>query len=217
MQRGVFGRMAVAHDDPPIASADAHLITVHDAGVARRHGRHQVGEVVGALADLFLRVRVGQAMACEVIHRGLAARAAAGLVAARRPQRRHHEVGHRHPEPGVPALAQPIGQADVVRVHVRDQDAQDGQAFKLVLENVFPQRLDLVARDAAVDDGPAVAAVDVVAQQPEVDMIQRERQRHADPFHAFGHRVRPAGLGLEIGPGILQLLFVGVHCLALHA
>ncbi|MOA45243.1 hypothetical protein D3C78_1676230 [compost metagenome] len=105
----------------------------------------------------------------------------------------------------------------MVGVHVGDQHAQHGQAFQFVLEDLFPQRLDLVARDAAVDDGPAVAAVDVVAQQPEVDMIQRERQRHPDPFDALRHRMRAAGLGLKIGPGILKLLFVGVHCLSLHA
>ena len=39
-----------------------------------------------------------------------------------------------------PALAQPICQANVVRVHVGDDDAQDGQAFKLRCKNAFPLR-----------------------------------------------------------------------------
>ncbi|KAG0924939.1 hypothetical protein G6F31_018928 [Rhizopus arrhizus] len=102
-------------------------------------------------------------------------------------------------------------------VHVRDDHAQHGQAFKFILEDLFPQRLDLVARDATVDDGPAVAAVDVVAQQPEVDMIQRERQRHTDPFDPVRHHMRMTGFGLEVRPGVLQFLFVGVHRLSLHA
>ncbi|MNJ53576.1 hypothetical protein D3C77_489700 [compost metagenome] len=102
-------------------------------------------------------------------------------------------------------------------MHVRDQHTQHGQAFQFVLEYVFPQRLHFVARDAAVNDGPAVLAVDVVAQQPEVDMIQRERQWHPYPLDAFGHHLGPAGFGLEVCPGVLQFLFVGVHCLALHA
>jgi len=151
-------------DAAPAAPADADLVAVQDARVARRHRRHQIGVVVGALADLFLRVRIGQAVASEMIDRRLAARARARVAAARRPQRGHHEVGHRHPQAGVPAFAQPVGQADVVGVHVGDQHAQHGQAFQLVLEDLFPQGLDLVARDAAVDDGPAVPAVDVVAQ-----------------------------------------------------
>ena len=217
VQRGMLGRMTVAHDDAPVAAADTDLITVQDARVARRHGRHQAGIVIGALADLFLRGRVDQSVAREMVHRRLAAGAHAVAAPARGPERSHHEIRHGHPQLGVPALAQPVRQADVVGMHVRDQHAQHRQAVQFLLEHPLPQRLDLVAGDAAVDDGPALASVELVAQQPQVDMIQRERQRHADPLHAVGDRLGLAGFGLDIAPWVLQLVLVGIHCLALRA
>jgi hypothetical protein len=69
-----------------------------------------------------------------------------------------------------------VRQADVVGVHVRDDDAQDRQAFELGGEHLLPLRLGLVAADAAVDHRPAGAAVQLVAQQPQVDVVQREGQ-----------------------------------------
>ncbi|KAG0742282.1 hypothetical protein G6F24_016520 [Rhizopus arrhizus] len=110
--------MAIAHDHAPVARADADLVAMHDARVARGNGRLQVREIVGALADLLLGIRVGQPVAGEVLDGRLAAGAAAGFGAARRPQGRHHEVRHGHPQPRIPAFAQPVGQADIGGVHV---------------------------------------------------------------------------------------------------
>jgi hypothetical protein len=55
---------------------------------------------------------------------------------------------------------------NVVRVHMRDQHAQDGQAFELRGKDGFPLRLGFVPADAAVHHGPAGAAIQFVAQQP---------------------------------------------------
>src|SRR5439155_19202914 len=48
----------------------------------------------------------------------------------------------------------------------------------------LPQRARGVVPDAAVDECPARASVQFVFEQPEVDVIERKRQRHAQPVHA---------------------------------
>jgi hypothetical protein len=52
-----------------------------------------------------------------------------------RTQARRVIVGGADPQRGLPALAQPVGQADVVGVHVGDQHAHDRQALQLVGKN----------------------------------------------------------------------------------
>ena len=83
-----------------------------------------------------------------------------------------------------PALAQPVRQPDVVGMHVGDQHAQHRQALQLLLEHLLPQRARFGPVDAAVHHGPAFAALKAVAQQPKVDVVERERQAHAQPFDA---------------------------------
>jgi hypothetical protein len=109
--------------------------------------------------------------------------------------------------PPKPLLAQPVGQADVIGVHVGHDDTQHRQTFQLVLEHLFPLRPGFVAGNAAVHHGPALAAVQRVAQQPEVDVVQRERQHHADPLHARCHFQRAAWLGQGVGQRVVQAAF----------
>ena len=75
-------------------------------------------------------------------------------------------------------------QPDVVWVHVRHHDAQHRQAFQLARENGFPLRFRFVPGDTAVNDGPAGLTVDLVTQQPQVDVVQRKGQTHANPADA---------------------------------
>jgi len=100
---------------------------------------------------------------------------------------------------------------DVVGVHMGDEDAQNRQAVEFLRENLLPQGFDLVARDAAIDHRPAVAAIDMVAQQPQVDVVQRKRQRHAQPPHAGGQFQCCAGFGERLAPRIDEFLFVRIH------
>ena len=66
--------------------------------------------------------------------------------------------------------------------------------------------------DAAVHHRPAFAAIEAIPQQPEVDVIQRERQRHPDPEDARRHfeaRRRRRKLFAE---GIVELGFEWIQC-----
>ena len=116
-------------------------------------------------------------------------------------------------------VEQPVGQADVVGVHVRDDDAQDGQALELRGEDLLPLRAGFVARDAAVHDAPAldaaVGAVHLVAQEPDVDVVERERQTHADPADAGRHVDRFAGGRQPFVQGVVEFAFEEVHVVVL--
>lgn len=114
-------------------------------------------------------------------------------------------VGGADPQGRIPLSADPAGQADMVGVHVGDDDTQDGQAFKLGGKDLLPLIACLGAVDAAVDDRPAFAYLSMqiglaITQQPEVDVIQGKRQGHADPLDAWCHF---QGLG-RIGQGIAE-------------
>ena len=67
------------------------------------------------------------------------------------------EVGGADPQAHVPALAQPVGAADVVGVHVGDDHAQHRQAVEHGGEDLLPGGAGRRVVDAAVDDGPALA------------------------------------------------------------
>jgi len=69
--------------------------------------------------------------------------------------------------------------------------------------------------DAAVDDRPALArpvrAVEPVAQQPQVDVVEREGQAHAQPAQAGRQLERVPGRRQRVAERVVQLLFEGVH------
>ena len=195
--------------------ADAHHVAVLQAPERARHAPAPCpGSSWNGRGSCPATLRVGQAVRAEELRRRLAAEAGGAL----RRQARRVVVGRTDPQPArmlgrAPALAQPVRQADVVRVHVRDQHAQDGQAFQRGGEHLLPLRLGFVPRDAAVDDGPALAAVELVAQQPEVDVVQREGERHPDPAHAGRDLERGAGFGEGVVQRVLQLGFEGIHAM----
>ena len=185
-----------------------------------RHGGHQVGVVAGAAPDLGQLVGVGQALCGKKCGGGFATKTGGALAR----DARHGVVGGADPEAAVvlcggPALAQPVRQADVVGVHVRHHHPQNRQAFQLVGKNAFPLGFGCVVRNAAVHGGPALTAVLGVAQQPEVDVVECKRQRHAQPLDTRRHHERPAGLGQRLHQRVVQarfeLLFVWLHGLAI--
>jgi len=126
-------------------------------------------------------------------------------------------VGGAAPQSAVPPLAQPVGQTDVVRVHVGDDHTQDGQAVEFLIKHVFPLRTRFIAGDAAVHHRPALDAVQRVAQQPEVDVVERKRQAHAQPLHARRHHQGAAGLGQRIALRVVQAGFERVFGGCRHA
>ncbi len=140
--------------------------------------------------------------------------AAVRIAHGRARHARRVPVGGADPQPAVPALREPVRQADMVRVHVRADHAQHRQALQLVGEDLLPRRACAGVVDAAVDDGPAFAPafrrVLMVAQQPQVDVVQREGQLHAQPAHAFGYRLRVADGRQRVAEDVMQFAFKGI-------
>ena len=96
-------------------------------------------------------------------------------------------------------------------MHVGDDDAQDRHALQLRLEYLLPLRPRLVPGDTAIDHRPALDPVDAIAQQPEIDMVERKGQRHANPSHAGRHFERLANFGKGVAKGVVEFAFEEVH------
>src|SRR5579864_8515406 len=151
-QTRVLWRVPVAADDAPPVVADFNLFPVNNATVS-------IGQLVDAVAEaaearfIILQQIFGKARGA-IETQSLDRRFLAGVgrqIAA------HQKFGARNPEFDVELAHQPPGQADVVRVHVRDDYPSDGAAFHRTGEQLLPGVGCLFVLDSAVDDGPAVA------------------------------------------------------------
>ena len=172
--------MTAADDDLPRALADVDRFAVVDAPIA-------VGQRMDVLAE------VAEARVIAVDRRRAPAGAPVELGGVRRGFT--SGVGHRdaavqvfeprHPQPAAEPAGQPAGHADMVRVHVGDEDARDRTVAQAV-QQLAPCGGAVVGAYPGVDDGAAIAIVD----QPDVDVVELERQRHAHPAHARPHLQR---------------------------
>jgi hypothetical protein len=82
-----------------------------------------------------------------------------------------------------------IGEPNVIRVVMRHDDPVDRQSAQPLGKDPSPQFLGLRHRITGVDDRPARA----VFEQPQIDVVEREGQRHAQPPHPGGDRQGLAG------------------------
>ena len=114
---------------------------------------------------------------------------------------RAHVLAERHPERRVPALAQPAGQADMVGMQVRGDRRASPACRRSCSAKIFSHSSRVASRvDAGVDDGPAVLLLD----QPQVDVVELEGQRHAQPVDAGRDVLDVAGLR-HVAAGKAQL------------
>ena len=203
--------MAVARDALPIAPADVQPHAVHQPAEAPRHLAHHAGVVVGTRAQFRQRRVVGHAVAGIEGGRMLAAVRVADGAAG---HARGVPVGGADPQPAAEAFGEPVRQADVIGVHVGADHAQHRQTLQLGGEHLLPGGAGLGVVDAAIDDGPALAPaggrVFMVAQQPQVDVVQRKGQPHAQPAHAVGNVQHLPGLRQRVAEGIVQFAFEGI-------
>ena len=155
-------------------------------GVAPRQGRHDRAVAVEPLAhavELLGREPVGGG-------RSRARRRGSSGVASRLHAGRQI-LGLAHGERGAGSLAEPGGGAHVVGVVMGDDQALDRLVRQEAAEHALPQRPRLGRVDAGVDHRPAALAFDEV----DVDVVQAERQRQAQPVQAGGDLQRRAVRG----------------------
>jgi hypothetical protein len=186
IQAHVLGRVAVADDGAPVVVADLQHLAVEQAAVGGGNLGHAALVAVAAL-DQGVDARLLQAVAAEEVDHG------ADLVAG---DLLHHHVRCQvfalgDPQAGAGFLLQPGGEAEVVGVAVGDDgrvaSCPKGASFGAPCEHRLPGVLDRVERKAGIDRRVALA----VGQQPQVDVVQREGQRHPQPFHAGCNRQPP--------------------------
>ena len=97
----------------------------------------------------------------------------------------------------------------MVRVAVRDDHALDRPPLKLLRKHLLPCGACCVIGNAAIDDGPAIA----IGQQPQVDMVQRKWQTHAQPAHAGRDFQGMATVRQRIGQRINEFGFQRIHAI----
>ncbi len=137
IQRRMLRRVTEADDDAKDAlcmrRSDRDLIAFVDPMKAARHRRHQARVVArAALANLLQRLGIAQAVARKVLRRRLAADV---VAAAGRQIASERILGGRHPQSHRPALtiasrSQPVREAEVIRMKMRADDAQQRLAGK---------------------------------------------------------------------------------------
>ena len=70
-----------------------------------------------------------------------------------------------------------------------DDDALDRPATHHFSEMLFPKFMGRGYAVAGINDGPARCAVVIaIFKQPQIDVIERKWQRHADPVDAGGNQ-----------------------------
>jgi hypothetical protein len=70
-------------------------------------------------------------------------------------------------------------------------------------EDLFPQRASLGVADPGIDHGPARISSFLFFDQPQVDVVELERQRHREPPDPGRDLDRRAGSG-DFGEGIRE-------------
>lgn len=206
IQAGVLRGVAKADDDPPVVLADAQQVVVEDAPEGWRDDRHTAPIGVAALCQ-GSAAHLVEAVQAEEIEHGRHA-PAGGLLGD---QLGDGVFAFGHPQFGTGLVLQPGGQAEVVGVEVGDDLA--GQRMRR--QDLLPGLAHQAAVQAGIDGGPAALAGLAVVDQPQVDVVEGKRQRHAQPAHTGRHFGRLAGGGQGnrqvVDGGIIGLAVGLVH------
>src|SRR5215467_6655423 len=211
-EAGVLRRMAQHGEGVPPASADGDGVALAHRAELRHHRRHELPIVIAAPAEALdlLGADAVAAIVVEALRRVVA------------PHALPCELGHeplrlRAPELHAETPSEPLRVAHVVGMEVGHEHAHDGLARELAGEELLPQLARRREPHARVDHGePAL-----VVEEPEVDVIQREGRRHADPADAGGdlqcaaalRRLRPR-MDEARGLGGQRMLGFGLHAAA---
>ena len=184
MERGMFRRVSVARDHTEFRAAELQRGAREQAPIGRGQRGHAAPVGVAPCLE------GGDVVVVDAVRaeqRARVRKCVSGMPGL-------HGVGGQelrggHPHRPVEACREPRGVADVIRVVVRHHDAGGSPAAQRRREMARPQIPGRRVAVAAVDERNTVA----LAHQPEVDVVERKRQRHADPADAGRDLDRLAG------------------------
>jgi hypothetical protein len=183
IKAGMLRRMAAADDDAPGSPADHELHAVGKTVILLRHRSDQAAVALRP-ADLDRLLDVAEADAAVEI--GELAMEGAGPVGDRLARMAPFAVGG--PKLDAEPLGEPAGKAHMVGVEMRADEPRHLLAVERAGEDPLPEPFGLGIADAGIDDCPAGA----VLHEPEIDVVELKRQRHAQPAHARRHVQRRA-------------------------
>jgi hypothetical protein len=189
--------MAEERDHLPLASADRKLVAVHHAPVKARDFGH-AAPIAVAGAHLLRKAREVESIAPEEAHAGFAVESRRVVMCRVRRQ----ELRGGHPHRRARFRHEPRGASHVIGVIVRDDDGLHGLAGHQAREVPLPEIPGRLDAESRVDEREALA----ILEDPQVDVVEGERQRHADPPHALGDAQRLAGLGDALVEGMSYLV-----------
>ena len=170
--------MAFADDDPPFPTADLDRHPVGKPPKARRHRRDTAAIAVFPLAEELDRCRVEP----RTMSKTAAQRGKILVAAAHHPGEQPFLFGN--PQGCLPVLCEPARQPDMVGMVMRHDDPGDRQSAEPLGKDSLPQLLGWRHRIAGIDDRPTRA----VFEEPQIDVVEREGERHAQPVHTRGDR-----------------------------
>ncbi|MCY1269743.1 hypothetical protein D9M68_195560 [compost metagenome] len=201
VQAGMFGRVAGADDDLPVVRANTDGVAIGQAVEALGQGVDVLAEAAEAGAVHLDRFVVPACAAIELDR----------VIGRRAPRIRRQHAAHqvfqpRHPQLAVELAGQPPGHADVVGVHMGHEQARQATGERAACgEQGAPGLGGFRRLQAGVDGGPAIA----VADGPQVDVVQAQRHRHAQPQDTGRYLAGVAGFG-GVTTGVIKLgLFEG--------
>ena len=182
----MFGGVAVTDNDTPLIAAYLDLVPVEHAHEAARRFSHDLAVRIASPGDPRHALRIQ-----PVLRKQFGGRigAESGQCFVLRVGGQEFRFGH--PQRRTEALRQPAGVAEMIGMKMRHQYAHQSRTTNELGENPFPVRARVVQTDAAVHRGPSFS----IAQQPEIDVVQCKRQRHAQPVQPRRNLADAAGHG----------------------
>jgi hypothetical protein len=114
---------------------------------------------------------------------------------------RREIVGLGHPQWRRESPGQPVRVPGVIRMQVGDNHASDRATADELLQHLLPEPAGRLVTQSGVDQHEA----GIVFQQPQVDVVQCEGQRHLQPVHARRNLAGCARLWWS-GPRVVEFL-----------
>ena len=195
--------MTKATDATPAGAPNGEGVARLQAHIAGRHPWRQLGIEGISVMHVLNGFLVRQAVTAAKIAGVLQARRIGAVGGFGRCQ----ILCRTDPKRDLPTRTQPVGQAEVVGVHVGGDHPQNGPPLKRRGKQGFPMGACVRIVDAAIHHCPALDAIELICQQPQIDVVEFKRQGHAQPAHARGHLQGGAHTGQVVAQRVNQGLF----------
>ncbi len=170
--------MSASDDDFPFTTCEFQHLAVAEAPQTLRHARHDFAEhaeVFPVQGNLFI-VESRRPVKTNAVRRRF-------LACVSDQDAAQQVLLERHPEIDAELLHEPVGAAGMIRMQVGHDDMRGGVVAHTVGKDLLPDVPGRAGVKTGVDDDPAA----LVAQQPEIDVVELKGKRHPQPGDPVSH------------------------------